>query len=334
MKMRVRYATRHTAVSLLVALCAIACASAMGAEWKPEHNVEIIVGTGPAGGQDKTARTLQRILQEHKLVGAPVIVVNKPGGGGAVGWTYLSQHAGDAHHVEIGNPTLLTNHIIGRSPIGYTDFTPIAILFTESVAFSVRADSPIQSGRDLVERLRKDPSSVSFSVGSSLGSANHIAMGEVTRLAGGDPRRLKAVVFQGGGEAMTALLGGHVDLVASAANNVVNQVAAGKLRVIGVTAPQRLSGALAVVPTWREQGIDVTVNNWRMVAGPKGLTHEQLAFWEAVVRRATDSAEWKQDLERNAFENMFMTGQEAQRFLKSQYEVLQAALAQIGMAKP
>jgi putative tricarboxylic transport membrane protein len=307
------------------------CANA--AEWQPEHNVEIIVGTGAGGGQDKTARTLQRILQTQKIVAVPLAVVNKPGGGGAVGWGYLNQHAGDAHYIEIGNPTLLTNHIIGRSPISYTDVVPLAILFTESVAFSVRADSPIRDGRDLIARLRKDPTSLSFSVGSSLGSANHIAMGEVARLAGADPRKLKAVVFQGGGAAMTALLGGHVDLIASAANNVVPHIAAGKIRVIGITAAQRLPGPLAVVPTWREQGADVTVNNWRMVAGAKGIAAAEVAYWDAALEQVNRNEAWQQDLQRNGFEDVFMTHEAAQRFLKEQYDSLHRALTEIGLAR-
>jgi putative tricarboxylic transport membrane protein len=242
-----------------ILLCAVCLAgNAHAADWRPERGIEIIVGTGVGGGQDKSARIVQRVLQERKLVAASpqvtITVVNKPGGGGAVGWNYLNQHAGDAHYVEIGNPTLLTNHIVGRSPMTYTDVSIIATLFTESVALSVRAESPIKSIRDLAERLRNDVTSVSFSVGSSLGSANHIAMARLARLAGADPRRMKAVVFQGGGEAITALLGGHVDLIASAANNVVPHMASGKIRVLGVTSEKRLEGSFAAVPTLREQG--------------------------------------------------------------------------------
>ncbi len=316
-------------------MCALLClaAGAGAAEWRPERNVEVIVGTGAGGGQDKTARTVQRILQERKLVAVPVTVVNKPGGGGGVGWNYLNQHAADGHYVEIGNPTLLTNHIIGRSAVTYTDVTPVAILFTESVAFSVRDESPIKSGRDLLERLRKDPASLSFSVGSSLGSANHIAAAQVGKAAGADPRRLKAVVFQGGGEAITALLGGHVDFIASAANNVVPHVATGKIRVIAITSPKRLPGALAAVPTWREQGANVVVSNWRMIAGAKGLSQEQVAYWENTFDRMAASDEWKKDLERNDFEAAFEKSDAAQRFLKSQYDEFKTELTDVGLAK-
>ena len=115
------------------------------AQWKPEKNVEIIVGTGPGGGQDKTARTLNRLLVDKRLLDVPVTVVNKPGGGGAIGWAYLNQHAGDGHYVEIANTTLLTNQITGRSAAGYTDVTPLAMLLSESVALSVRSDLSLRS---------------------------------------------------------------------------------------------------------------------------------------------------------------------------------------------
>lgn len=317
----------------ILAAATFAVATAQAADWSPERNVEFIVGTGTGGGQDKSARVLQRIIQERKLVATPVIVVNKPGGGGAVGWSYLNQHAGDGHYIEIGNPTLLTNHIIGRSAITYTDVTLVAVLLTESVALSVRADSPIKSVRDLVERMRSDVTSVSFSVGSSLGSANHITMARVAKAAGADARKMKAVVFQGGGEAITAVLGGHVDLIASAANNVVPHLAAGKLRVIGITAPQRLGGAFASVPTVREQGYDITINNGRMVAGPKGMTAPQVAYWEGVLGKLVETEEWKKDLADNVFEPMFLTSKPAQAYLKAQYDEFKQALGEIGMAK-
>jgi len=303
------------------------------AQWKPDRNIEIIVGTGVGGGQDKSARTVQRILQERRLVDVPVTVVNKPGGGGAVGWTYLNQHAGEGNIIYVGNPTLLTNHIVGRSPISYTHITPLAILLSESVAISVLPDSSLKSGKDLVARLKQDTASVSVAVGSSLGSTNHIAMALIARAAGGDARKLKTVVFQGGGEAITALLGGHIDVNSSAANNVLSHLEAGKLRVLGVTAPRRLGGVLADVPTWKEQGVDALVTNWRMVAGPKGMTAAQIAYWDGVLGKLTQTDEWKKDLELNAFENTYRNSAATVRYLNAEYEQFRAALSEVGMAK-
>ncbi len=273
------------------------------------------------------------MLADKRLVDVPITVVNKPGGGGAVGWAYLNQHAGDAHFVEIANTTLLTNQINGRSAIGYAEITPLAMMYSESVARSVRAESPFMSGKDLIERLRKDAGSVSASVGSSAGGPNHIAFALIAKAAGGDVKKLKTVVFQGGGEAVTATLGGHVDLISSAANNVIPFLAAGKMRVLGVTAPQRLTGALAGVPTWKEQGVDVHITNWRLLAGPKGLTAAQIAYWDGVIAKLVKTDEWKKDLDNNVFENTYMSSDEAKRYLKTQFEQFHAALSEVGLAK-
>lgn len=332
--------TRSVGSTVLAVLLLVAVGMAgMGevyaatAPWKPDKSIEIIVGTGPGGGQDKTARTLNRLLVEKRLVDVAVTVVNKPGGGGAVGWTYLNQHAGEGNIIYVGNPTLLTNHIVGRSPINYTHITPLAILLSESVAISVLPASPLKTGKDLLERLKKDSASVSVAVGSSLGSTNHIAMALIAKAAGGDARKLRTVVFQGGGEAITALLGGHIDVNSSAANNVVPHLEAGKLRVLGVAAPRRLGGVLSSVPTWKEQGVNALVTNWRMVAGPKGMSAAQIAFWDRVLAKLTQTDEWKKDLEANVFENTYLDSAATERYMKTEYEQFRAALSELGMAR-
>jgi putative tricarboxylic transport membrane protein len=319
---------------LLFTLIALfAQASNAIAQWKPDKPIEIVVGTGVGGGQDKSARTVQRILQEQKLVDVPVTVVNKPGGGGAVGWTYLNQHAGEGSIIYVGNPTLLTNHIAGRSPINYTHVTPLAILLSESVAISVLPTSQFKTGKDLLTRLKADAGSVSVAVGSSLGSTNHIAMALLARAVGGEAKKLRTVVFQGGGEAITALLGGHIDVNSSAANNVVPQKEAGKIRVLGVAAARRLGGVLADVPTWKEQGVNALVTNWRMVCGPKGMTAVQIAYWDRVLTRMVQTEEWKKDLEANIFENTYLSSAATERYMKTEYEQFRSALAVVGMAK-
>jgi len=326
--------THMRKLSITVAyVAAFLIAGPAAAQWKPERNIEIIVGTGPGGGQDKTARTVQHLLTDKRFIEAPVTVVNKPGGGGAVGWAYLNQHAGDAHYAVIGTTTLLTSQITGRSPVSFTDITPLAMLLSESVALSVRQESPLLTGKDLVERLRKDASSVSASIGSSVGGPNHIAFALIAKAAGGDVKKLKTVVFQGGGEAITATLGGHVDLISSAANNVIPHLAAGKMRVLGIAAPQRLGGVFAKVPTWKEQGIDVQITNWRMLAGPKGLTAAQIAYWDGALAKLVKTDEWKKDLDNNVFENTYMNSDETRRYLKAQYDQFHAALSEVGLAK-
>src|SRR5688572_19097754 len=143
--------------------------------WKPDQRVEIVAGVSPGAGSDVTARWIQRLASEKKLIEAPSSVVNKPGGGGTIALNYLNQQPGNGHTVMVTSPTMLTNHITGRSPLSYTDVTPLAQLGSEFVIFSVRAESPIRTAQDLAERLKADPGSLSFAVGNSTGSHNHIA---------------------------------------------------------------------------------------------------------------------------------------------------------------
>ena len=251
---------------------ALASSFCAAAEWKPDKNVEIITGASAGGGNDRLARTIQRIWKEERLVAVTVLPVNKPGGGNALSWNYLNQHPGDGHYIAIANPNLVTNHITGRNAQHYTDFTPIVMLLSESVALAVRADSPIKTGKQVLARLKQEPGSFNVAIGSAVGGANHISIAKVTKAVGGDVKKLKPVVFNSMGEAITALLGGHVDAVAGSASNMVAQMQAQKLRVIAISAPRRLAGVFAEVPTWKEQGVDAITSNWRGFIGPRGMT--------------------------------------------------------------
>ncbi|HXF67443.1 MAG TPA: tripartite tricarboxylate transporter substrate binding protein [Burkholderiales bacterium] len=313
-------------------LAAGAPAAAQG--WSPQKNVEIVVGSAPGGSNDKTARTVERILTANKLVPSTVTVVNKPGGGSNIAFTYVSQHPGDAHYLMIGTPSLLTNHITGLSPLHYaTDFTPIASLFNDYIVFAVNAASPIKTGRDLIERIRKDPKSVTIGFATTLGSHNHIAAGLLMKAIGGNARDLKAVAFKGSAEAITNLLGGHIDLVTTAAGNAAPHVAAGRMRVVAVAASQRFGGALAEVPTWKEQGVNLVFGGWRAIMGPRGLTPAQVAFWEAALRRATQAPEWKADIDKNYWSDDFVTGAQFRKDLDKDYADMKSVLVDLGLAK-
>jgi putative tricarboxylic transport membrane protein len=313
---------------------ALAAAPAAAQGWSPQKNVEIVVGSAPGGSNDKVARTVERILSAHKLVPTTLTVVNRPGGGSNIAFTYVSQHPGDAHYLMIGTPSLLTNHITGLSPLHYAaDFTPIASLFNDYIVFAVNAAGPLKSGRDLAERLKKDPKSVAIGFATTLGSHNHIAAGLLMQALGGNARDLKAVAFKGSADALTNLLGGHIDLVTTAAGNAAPHVAAGRMRVIAVAANQRLGGALADVPTWKEQGFNLVASGWRAIMGPKGLTPAQVAFWETALRRATQMPEWKADMEKNYWTDDFVTGAQFRKDLDKDYAEMKAVLVDLGLAK-
>ncbi|HYH40709.1 MAG TPA: tripartite tricarboxylate transporter substrate binding protein [Burkholderiales bacterium] len=318
---------------VVAGICAVASALCAAQTWSPQKNVEIVAASVPGGSNDNTARTLERAFSLHKLVPATLTIVNKPGGGATIAHTYVNQRAGDPHYLLIATSGILSNHIIGASPLTVADFTPIASLLEDYVVFAVSSSSPIKTGKDLADRMKKDPKSLSLGFANAFGSSRHIAAGLFIKALGGNPRDLKPVVFKGSAEAIPAVLGGHIDVVVIGAVNAVAHVASGRMRIVGVGAPQRLSGVLASAPTWREQGVDVAYGSWRAVFGPKGLTGPQVAYWEGVLRKATDSPEWKADLEKNFWSPQFVTGAQLRKDLEQEYASTRAVLVDLGLAK-
>lgn len=308
-------------------------AGAFAQAWSPQKNVEIVVGSAPGGSNDKTARTVERIIVQGKLVPTSVTVGNRPGGGSNIAFNYVHQHAGDPHYLLVGTPSLLTNHITGLSKLHHNDFTPIASLLNDYIVFAVNADSTIKTGKDLIARLKKDPKSVSIGFATTLGSHNHIAAGLLMKTIGGNARDLKAIAYKGSADAITNLLGGHIDLVTTAAGNVAGHVESGKLRVVGIAAVKRFPGVFANVPTWKEQGADLVFGGWRGMLGPKGLTPQQTGYWEGVLRKVADAKEWKADLERNFWADDFLAGEKFRKDLDGEYEAMKSVLVDLGLAK-
>ena len=325
-----RYGLQIAAVFLLF-LAGGTTASAQAPGWKAEKNVEIIVGTTAGSSLDHTARTLQKIWQDRGVLGVASTVINKPGGNMGVAAAYLSQRAGDPHYFQIISPTLLTNHINGGGTYNYTDFTPMALLGNRYVAIAARADSPIKSGKDLLEQLRRDPTTVTFGI-NGVGNNLHILIAVVGKAAGADVKKLKTVVFAGG-ELITAAIGGHVDLISTVTSNILPQVQAGKLRMLGVASSQRLGGALADFPTWEEQGGDAVGQNWAALLGPKGLTASQIAYWDRVFGMTTSSEEWKTFLVKSQWEVEYLNSADTTAYLHDDYKKLRAPLVDLGLAK-
>ena len=301
--------------------------------WRPDRNIEIIANTSPGTGSDATARLIHRLLVEHKLIESTAAVVNKVGGGGTIGLTYLASRAGNGHYLMVTSPTMLTNHITGKSTLNYTDTTPLAQLGSDAVVFSVRMDSSLKNGRDLAERLRTDPGGVSIAIGNSVGSHNHIAAALVAKAVGANVKRLKVVAFNGSTEGITALLGGHIDVVASPAAGVLQHLLSGKVRMLAVSSDKRLGGALATVPTWKELGLAVVVANWRSVVGPKGLGEEQVRYWDGVFTKLVQIPDWKQALEAKLEEDTYLNSRETRILMDRQYAELSAVLSDLGLAK-
>ncbi len=314
---------------MCVAICATTPLQAQ--PWTPTRNIEITVSSGAGGAADREARELQRHLQA--LPGMPAITVNnRPGGGGSIAWSSLNQHQGDAHWLATMNVALLTNPIIGASTLRYQDLTPLAILMREYIAVWTRADSPIKSAKELIARLKASPSSVSFGLSPALGNQNHIVLGMLAKAAGVDPKALKIVVYAGG-PGVTAALGGHIDAWVGTLGGAIPLAHAGKVNLMGISAPQRQLGKAIALPTFREQGIDAVYAAYRGIIGPGGLSAAQRAYWDATFAKVVSSAEWKAAALEHAWEVDYKNSAETRRFLDAEYPVLRKTLLELGVTK-
>ncbi len=317
----------------LLILSGVFAGPAAAQDWKPERSVEFIVPAGPGAALDTAARQIKELVDRGQLLPTPMVVANKPGGAGMVAMGGLQAKPGDGHLLVTLTHSSINNKLVGEVALGYEDFTPLAVLFDEFITVAVRADSPIKTGRDLVEALKKDPAALSVGVATSVGNHIHAAIAKPLKAAGVNIARMTVVPFKSSADSMTNLLGGHLDVVSASAINVVPLLKAGKIRVIAVAAAERLGGDLAGVPTWREQGVDAVYTSSQGVLGAKGLTPAQIRHWEGVLRRVSDTPEWQAFLARNHWKPRFLGHAEALRYLDAESATARALLGELGLLK-
>jgi putative tricarboxylic transport membrane protein len=302
--------------------------------WKPERAVQIVAGTPPGGGLDRVARALAKAITEAHLIDPPIEVVNVPGDGARRAWThYIDNCPGDGHVLGISSPNLTSDYLVGIAGFEHSRYTPIATLVTEYIAFAVRSDSKLQTGADLLRYLGRPTSAVRVALSTALGNPNHVALAKLTRQAGGDVNASTIRVFDTALDAVADVVGGTADLCAVTAASVLAELQAGRVRLLGVSAPERLRGAFAGTPTWKEQSADCVIGAWRGVTGPTGLTSAQVLFWARILKAATDQPGWREDLSRLSWSPMFKEGAELHAYLGKERAEFVAVLGELGLLK-
>lgn len=317
---------------LAVLGAAVAAPSIAQDTWKPTRPVAFVVPNAPAGTSDRTARDIQRVLQKHKLIDVPIVIINRPGGSGTLALNHLRASTGDPHVLLVMNGAILAAHIAGLTQLSHTEFTPIACMVEEYFGMNVRSESSIRTAGNLLERLRKAPDSLSFGTISITG-INYLSMMSALKLGGVNFKRLKTVTFASGSESTLALLGGHIDVVNTGLGNMVEHLKAGKLRTLAISSPRRMPDAFAHVPTWRETGIDVVASGWRGMMGAHGLTRAQTAYWENVFRLVIQTPEWQQELKDNYWASNFENAAQTRRRLDVEYVESKVMLQELGIVK-
>jgi len=309
-----------------LALAALLLASAPA--WAGDYT--ILAPAAPGGGWDQTARTMQTLLQKEGI-SQKVQVTNVPGAGGTIGLAqFVNQAKGDPESLIVGGYVMVGAILTNNSPVDLTMVTPIARLTGEAEAIVAPASSDIETIADLVARLKADPGAVSWG-GGSAGGVDHITAGLIAKAAGVDPTKVNYIAFSGGGEALAAILGGQVTVGVSGMGEFESQIEAGTLRLLAVSGEERIEGVDA--PTLKEAGLDVAIENWRMVAAAPGLTEAQKAAVAADIEKLAGSEAWKQELATRGWDDRYLAGPAFEEQLAADIAATKAILTDIGLAQ-
>ena len=302
----------------------------------PERGLTIVAPSGAGGGWDLTARSIAKTMSNSGLIEEPIMVENKPGGGGAVYMAeYATKEVDNDYMLMVKSPPILINNskAEGNSPYGYKDTTPLAQLTRDYGAIVVRADSEFQTLTDVLDAVKADPTTVTFAGGSAPGSMDHLVGILPAFEYGIDPKSVKYVSYDGGGEAVAALLGDNADVIATDASTIGEYMKSGDVRVLAISAPERLEGELSEIPTFKEEGIDTEFTIWRGIFGPKNMTDSAYKYWSEKLEEMSNSDEWKQELEQNGWQSEYKNGEDFEEYLKNQEELIVELLTALDMQK-
>ena len=319
-------------VSLVFLLSVALVQHSEGAAY-PSRPLEIIAPAGAGGGWDTLARTINRTLEVEKLYTQPMSVINKVGGGGAVGLAYIFQKKEDDYELIVYSPPLIINTINKTFTQSYKELTPLAKLITDYQIFIVKADSPYKTFNDLLAALKKTPSALKFAGASSPGSMDHLAMCKMAHAAGINPKDLVYVAFNNAGEALTALLGGNVAFASSGVGEMVGQLQAGTVRALAVTSSARRGGPMKDVPTVKELGLNTTYEVWRGIFGAPGMSKDAQAWWAKTLKTMAGTKTWKESLEKLQWVDAYADAGEFAKFLEDDYKSYQSLMVTLGFAK-
>ncbi len=298
------------------------------------NNVECIAPADPGGGWDFTCRSVGKILYDLKDVPQPVKVTNMAGGGGGVAYGYVVSKRSDDANLIVAASTATTTRLAQNQYAGLSEDQVrwVAALGADFGVITVAADSPFQTLQDLVDAVKADPTKVAFGGGSAVGGWDHLKVLLLMKAAGmTDVKRVKYISFNNGGDALTQVLGHHLQAATGDISEVKGQLDAGNVRVLAVLSDQRLPGDLANIPTAKEQGYDVVGANWRGFYVPGGVSDEAFTFWQDTMQALYKSDEWKAAMVSNGLAPFWMGGSEFNDFVNKQIKDLRDLSKEIGL---
>lgn len=302
----------------------------------PEKPITITVPSGAGGGIDMAARALAKVADKTKLVSQSITVENKPGGGQVVGTVeFANKEKKNDYKLILPSTNLVLNFLKkdGNSPVSFRDVTPLARLQVDYGVLAVKTDSKYQDLKSLFDDVKANPSKVTFAGGSAPGSFDYLNVVLPAVKAGIDGKAVKYISYDGGGEAMTSLLGGNADVLSTDTSGVAEYLRSGKVRILGVSSAAQLSGQFKDIKTYKEQGLEVEVTNWRGIFGPKEMTADAKKYWEDQIKAIVSTEDWKKELEAQGVQDGYLNAADFQKALEKDEAVFKEIYTSLGMAK-
>jgi putative tricarboxylic transport membrane protein len=292
-------------------------------------SIHFLIPGGAGGGWDGTARGTGEALTEAGLVGS-ASYENMSGGGGGTAIGYMIENAESNHGTLMVNSTpIVIRSLTGVFPQSFRDLTLVAGTIGDYAALVVSAESDIMNIEDLITAFNADASGTAIGGGSVPGGMDHLVAAMVFQAAGADPIDLSYVPYDGGGETMAGLLSGEVVAVSTGFSEAVELARAGEVRIIGVTADERVA-TYDEAPTMQEQGNDTTFVNWRGFFAAPGLSDEDLAAYQGALAAMYDTEEWAAVRDRNGWVDIHNSGDEFRTFLEEQEQVIGDLMRELG----
>ena len=290
--------------------------------------LEMFIPAAPGGGWDQTGRSIELAMRTDGIIQS-FQFEHAPGAGGAVGLPkFLGSKKGKENAVLVGGMVMVGSLIANKSPVKMTDMVPLARLTGEALALVVPASSPFKTLADVMAAIKADPGKVSIA-GGSAGGSDHILAGMMARVVGVDAKKVAYVAFAGGGPAAAAILGAQVSAGISGYGEFAEQVKAGKMRALAISSDKRIPGI--DVPTFKEQGVDVELFNWRGVFGAPGITAPQRAALIGLFDRMVAGPTWKSELEKKDWTGIYLSGDDYGKFLTAEIERITGILKDLGL---
>ncbi|WP_332632511.1 tripartite tricarboxylate transporter substrate binding protein [Halalkalibacter flavus] len=298
--------------------------------WEPTDHIEYIAPANPGGGWDTLIRQTSRVIAEENLAPKNFAAVNIPGSGGAIAWAQIAADSTNNHKLFAASPPVILVPLTGASQYNHEDFMPVARLITDYSVVLVPNDSPYETINDLFDAIKENGNAVSIGGGSAAGSMDHISIVGAASEAGVNAQDVNYIAFSGGGEAMTNLLGGHIDAVSTGVGEATAQIEAGELRALAVSSPEPIAH-LVDVPTYVDSGIDYTFDIWRGIMGPKDMSPEAVAYYEELYENMLETDLWKEVRDQLGWLDAYQNSEEFGVFLDEQYQQFESILDDLGL---